>query len=177
MAGSRYSANQGLWIQLFNCLFKRIQSVCTVGVLVCAQPLQLNQQPFISFRLCFTLSLSLYWNLTHCFWLFLYSEGGLKIMWVDNTHAMGVFSSESAGMFFLSFGLCFIYISRQCENPKHHTVMLGHWFCKGLPLLLYSTNKTEICWACCQMPSFFNLWRIGVNIMVAPERELTSTFM
>lgn len=25
-----------------------------------------------------------------------FSEGGLKIMWVDNTHAMGVFSSESA---------------------------------------------------------------------------------
>ncbi|XP_041089478.1 R3H and coiled-coil domain-containing protein 1-like [Polyodon spathula] len=27
-----------------------------------------------------------------------FSEGGLKIMWVDNTHAMGVFSSESAAL-------------------------------------------------------------------------------
>lgn len=27
-----------------------------------------------------------------------YSEGGMKIKWVDNTHALGIFSSASAGI-------------------------------------------------------------------------------
>lgn len=27
-----------------------------------------------------------------------YSEGGMKIKWVDNTHALGIFSSVSAGI-------------------------------------------------------------------------------
>lgn len=27
----------------------------------------------------------------------LVSDGGLKIKWVDNTHALGIFSSEAAG--------------------------------------------------------------------------------
>ncbi|XP_029006386.1 R3H and coiled-coil domain-containing protein 1 [Betta splendens] len=31
-----------------------------------------------------------------------YSEGGMKIKWVDNTHALGVFSSESAALHALS---------------------------------------------------------------------------
>ena len=26
-----------------------------------------------------------------------FSDGGMKIKWVDNTHALGVFSSEAAG--------------------------------------------------------------------------------
>lgn len=30
--------------------------------------------------------------------LMCFSDGGMKIKWVDNTHALGVFSSESAGM-------------------------------------------------------------------------------
>uniref|UniRef100_A0A3Q0SGE7 R3H domain and coiled-coil containing 1 n=1 Tax=Amphilophus citrinellus TaxID=61819 RepID=A0A3Q0SGE7_AMPCI len=40
-----------------------------------------------------------------------YSDGGMKIKWVDNTHALGVFSSESAGE-------CF-----QCTMSE----MLGLW--------------------------------------------------
>lgn len=27
-----------------------------------------------------------------------FSDGGMKIKWVDDTHALGVFASESAGM-------------------------------------------------------------------------------
>uniref|UniRef100_A0A7N8WJY7 R3H domain and coiled-coil containing 1 n=1 Tax=Mastacembelus armatus TaxID=205130 RepID=A0A7N8WJY7_9TELE len=46
-----------------------------------------------------------------------YSDGGMKIKWVDNTHALGVFSSESAG-FVLTMDDLMIRMLLLCCPPE-----------------------------------------------------------
>lgn len=47
-----------------------------------------------------------------------YSEGGMKIKWVDNTHALGVFSSESAALHALSICHPLLAVRPLAEGSK-----------------------------------------------------------
>ncbi|CAN9512407.1 unnamed protein product [Ophioblennius macclurei] len=47
-----------------------------------------------------------------------YSEGGMKIKWVDNTHALGVFSSESAALHALSISHPMLGVRPLAEGSK-----------------------------------------------------------
>lgn len=47
-----------------------------------------------------------------------FSEGGLKIKWVDNTHALGVFSSESAALQALCLQHPLVKVRSLCEGSK-----------------------------------------------------------
>nr|XP_061788571.1 R3H and coiled-coil domain-containing protein 1-like [Nerophis lumbriciformis] len=50
--------------------------------------------------------------------LFEYSDGGLKITWVDDTHALGVFSTEEAALKALSMDHPLLKVRRLAEGSK-----------------------------------------------------------
>ncbi|XP_070815387.1 R3H and coiled-coil domain-containing protein 1 [Chaetodon trifascialis] len=56
-----------------------------------------------------------------------YSDGGMKIKWVDNTHALGVFSSESAAIHALSICHPLLKVRALAEGSKKAKAKAIRW--------------------------------------------------